>query len=64
MNLVQTLALGMRLCFNLFVIDGYKHTEIAQMLGIKEGTSKSNLAMAKKKLRNLISITQRNRQIS
>lgn len=64
MNLIQTLPLGMRLCFNLFVIDGYKHAEIAQMLGISEGTSKSNLAMAKKKLRSLISITHRNRHIS
>ncbi len=65
MLLVQKLPLGMRLCFNLFVIDGYRHHEIAEILGIKEGTSKSNVAMAKKKLRHHIAtITQQQRHIS
>jgi RNA polymerase sigma factor (sigma-70 family) len=36
--------------FNLYVIDGLKHNEIAELLGIAEGTSKSNLAKARQKL--------------
>ncbi len=39
-----------RLIFNLYAIEGYKHHEIASMLGISEGTSKSNLHDARKLL--------------
>ncbi|WP_111626808.1 RNA polymerase sigma factor [Larkinella arboricola] len=45
--LVQDLADGYRMVFNLYVIDGYSHLEIARMMGISEGTSKSQLARAK-----------------
>ncbi len=45
--LVQELADGYRMVFNLYVIDGYSHLEIARMMGISEGTSKSQLARAK-----------------
>ena len=38
---------GYRLVFNMFVIDGYSHKEIATMLNISEGTSKSQLYKAK-----------------
>ena len=48
--LVQTLPPAYRMVFNLFAIEGYKHHEIANMLGITEGTSKSNLAKARKHL--------------
>lgn len=48
---VQTLPDGYRMVFNLYVIDGYTHPEIAQMLNISEGTSKSQLARAKESLR-------------
>jgi RNA polymerase sigma-70 factor (ECF subfamily) len=41
--LVQTLPAAYRLVFNLHVFEGYKHREIAEALGISEGTSKSNL---------------------
>ncbi len=34
--------------FNLYAIEGYKHKEISKMLNISEGTSKSNLARARK----------------
>ncbi len=47
LQLVQQMAHGYRMVFNLFVIDGYTHPEIARMLGISEGTSKSQLARAK-----------------
>jgi len=40
--------------FNLYVIEGYSHREIAEKLNISEGTSKSNLAKAKKNLRNYL----------
>lgn len=45
---------GARLVFNLFAIEGYKHHEIADMLGISEGTSKSQLSYAKEKLKKLL----------
>jgi RNA polymerase sigma-70 factor (ECF subfamily) len=40
--------------FNLYVIEGYKHQEIATLLQISEGTSKSQLAHARKMLQNQI----------
>lgn len=45
---------GYRLVFSLYVVEGYDHTEIAQILGITESTSKSQLNRSKKKLRELI----------
>jgi RNA polymerase sigma-70 factor (ECF subfamily) len=52
--LIQKLSPVYRTVFSLFVIDGYSHREIADMLGIKEGTSKSNLQDARKKLQEMI----------
>ena len=43
-----------RLVFNLYVIDNFTHVQIATQLGISEGTSKSHLARARKKLRELL----------
>ncbi len=50
LQLVQTLPPAYRMVFNLFALEGYKHYEIAELLGITEGTSKSNLAKARKHL--------------
>lgn len=50
-ELVQKLPIGYRLVFNLSVVEGYKHQEIAEQLGITVGTSKSQLSKAKKALR-------------
>ena len=50
---IQSLSPGYRMVFNLYVIDGYKHKEIAKKLGINEGTSKSNLVKAKRKLKEI-----------
>lgn len=50
-RMVQTLSPGYRAVFNLFVIDGLSHEEIADALGISVGTSKSNLAKARENLR-------------
>lgn len=54
LNLVQTLSPAYRMVFNLYHFEGYKHREIAELLGIEEGTSKSNLAQAKKNLQNAV----------
>lgn len=47
MEAVQKLPPAYRTVFNMFVMDGFSHKEIAEQLGIAEGTSKSNLAKAK-----------------
>jgi RNA polymerase sigma-70 factor (ECF subfamily) len=51
---VQKLPPAYRIVFNLYVMEEYKHHEIAEMLDISVGTSKSNLARAKVKLRELL----------
>lgn len=53
-KIVNLLPTAYRTVFNLFVIDGYKHEEIAEQLGIGVGTSKSNLSRAKEKLRSMV----------
>jgi RNA polymerase sigma-70 factor, ECF subfamily len=52
--LVQKLPPSYKMVFTLYVIEGYTHREIADMLGIKEGTSKSNLQDARIKLQHMI----------
>ena len=47
LKLVVLLPPAYKAVFNLFVFEGYKHREIAEILGISEGTSKSNLADAR-----------------
>ncbi len=54
MEMIQELSPGYRTVFNLYVIEGYTHKEIAEMVGISEGTSKSQLARAKGVLQNMI----------
>jgi RNA polymerase sigma-70 factor (ECF subfamily) len=54
LKLVQQLTPACRMVFTLNVLDGYTHKEIAKMLGVKEGTSKSNLQDARKKLQIMI----------
>jgi RNA polymerase sigma-70 factor (ECF subfamily) len=58
---VQELTPGYRTVFNLFVIDGFSHTKIAEMLDISEDTSKLNLSKAKFALqKNLIQFLNTN----
>lgn len=52
--LIDNLPDGYRMVFNLYAIEGYKHHEIATMLDISEGTSKSQLSHARKMLQNQI----------
>ncbi|MFT7588756.1 MAG: RNA polymerase sigma factor (sigma-70 family) [Limisphaerales bacterium] len=47
MKLINSLSPGYRTVFNLYAIEGYPHKEIAEQLGISEGTSKSQLARAR-----------------
>lgn len=54
LQIIQELPDRYRLVFNLYVLDGYSHQEIAKMLEITEGTSKSNLARARMILRTKI----------
>lgn len=52
-GLIQELSPAYKTVFNLFVIEDYSHKEIAEMLNISIGTSKSNLSKAKEKLKNM-----------
>jgi len=52
--LIDALPDGYKMVFNLYAIEGYKHNEIAKMLGINEGTSKSQLSHARKMLQTQI----------
>ena len=52
--LVQELSPGYRTVFNMYVVEGYTHKEIADMLGISEGTSKSQLSRAKVILQDMV----------
>ena len=54
LNLLNLIPEGCKTIFNLFVIEGYGHKEIAAMLHISEGTSKSQLNVAKTKLKDLV----------
>ncbi|MES1221657.1 MAG: sigma-70 family RNA polymerase sigma factor [Bacteroidota bacterium] len=54
LKLIQTLSPAYRLVFNLFVFEGMKHRQIAEVLNISEGTSKSNLADARSVLRKAL----------
>ena len=53
-KLLQQLPAGYRAVFNLYAVEGYSHKEIAEMLGIDEGTSKSQLFKARKTLKTMI----------
>lgn len=55
MALIQQLAPGYRIVFNLYAIEGYSHREIAEMTGISEGASKSQLSRARAILKKQIS---------
>ena len=57
-RIIQELPDRYRMVFNLYVMDGYSHKEIAEMLGITDGTSKSNLARARMILKEKIETQQ------
>lgn len=51
---IQQLPNGYRAVFNLYAIEGYNHSEIAELMSISEGTSKSQYSKAKAMLRSMI----------
>ena len=51
---IQELSPGYRTVFNLFIIEGLSHDEIAAQLGISTGTSKSNLSKARKQMQKIL----------
>lgn len=57
LKIVQELSPGYRTVFNLYIVEGFGHKEIGEMMGISEGTSKSQLARARlilqEKLKNI-----------
>lgn len=53
-NIINELPPGYKVVFNMHVIEGYSHKEIAGILGITEGTSKSQLARAKGVLKKIL----------
>lgn len=63
LNMIMELPPKYRMVFNLYAIEGYSHKEVGKMLGISEGTSKSNLSRAgeilQKKVMMLTGITRR-----
>ena len=54
---IQQLSPAYRSVFNLYVIEGYSHKEIADLLEITESTSRSNLVKARAKLKDLLAVT-------
>ncbi|HMP99386.1 MAG TPA: RNA polymerase sigma factor [Cyclobacteriaceae bacterium] len=62
LNMIAGLPPGYRIVFNMYAIDGYSHKEIAEHLGISEGTSKSQLSRARTMLQGML-MTEENQMI-
>lgn len=60
LQLIASLPPGFRVVFNLYVIEGCSHTEIAALLGIAESASRSQLARARKQLQEAVFSLQKN----
>ena len=58
-NMIKRLPPVSQKVFNLFAIDGFSHKEIAEMLGISNGTSKWHLSFARKKLKEFIDVAMK-----
>lgn len=54
MRAMEQLPEGYRIIFSLYLLEGYDHTEIAQIMGITESTSKSQFSRAKQKLKEIL----------
>lgn len=62
--MLKTLPEGARIVFNMYAVEGYKHAEIAEQLGISEGTSRSQLHYAKEKLKETFFGTAESKRLS
>lgn len=60
LSMIQSLAPRYRMVFNLYAIEGYNHKEIGEMLGISEGTSKSQYSRARVILQSMITRQEKN----
>ncbi|GAB3199070.1 RNA polymerase sigma-70 factor (ECF subfamily) [Pontibacter aydingkolensis] len=60
MGMIQSLAPRYRMVFNLYAIEGYNHKEIGEMLGISEGTSKSQYSRARAILQSILTRQEKN----
>ena len=58
-NYINELPESCRIVFNMYVIEGYKHTEIAEILEVTVGTTKTQLYRARKALKEMISLHQK-----
>ena len=63
-NMIQQLPPAYRMVFNLFVFEKMKHREIAELLGIAEGTSKSNLSAARYLLQKAVTFSLQSSKIN
>jgi RNA polymerase sigma factor (sigma-70 family) len=63
LKIIQELPERYRMVFNLYVLDGYSHKEISCLLGIAEGTSKSNLSRARLILKEKIELNQQQQKV-
>lgn len=63
LKIIQELPERYRMVFNLYVLDGYSHKEISDLLGIAEGTSKSNLSRARLILKGKIEASQQQKNV-
>lgn len=59
LKMLESLPVGYRTVFNMYAIEGYSHKEISDSLGIDEGTSRSQLAKARKTLQDMVLKTER-----
>jgi len=59
LSCLQQLTISYRSVFNLYVIEGYSHREISEIMGITESTSRSNLVKARTKLKELLALKNR-----
>ena len=59
LKLISSLPKGYRICFNLYVIEGFSHREIGEMLHIEESTSRSQLVKARNMLQNMVLKSQK-----
>ena len=60
-NYINELPEGCKVVFNLYVMEGYKHAEIADLLNVSIGTTKTQLSRARKSLQKMISLNQKQR---
>jgi RNA polymerase sigma factor (sigma-70 family) len=60
---MEQLPEGYRVVFSLYLLEGYDHAEISQIMGISEATSKSQYSRAKQRIKEIIITQQHGRQV-